>query len=877
MRLADRLSALVLLCARRAVLIVLAGLVLGAVCAALAAGRLNVTTDVDGLFDAKLPWKRHEAELKRLFPQNTDLLVAVIDAANPEEADATAAGLAAALAADTAHFRTVRRPDASPFFDKNGLLFLDRTELGRLLDQTIDAQPFLGQLAADPSARGLFSALALLGMGVERGQAELAPYETALRGFHASMESVLAGRPRPLSWQRLLSGPAAELAGPYRFVLAQPRLDYGALQPGGAATAAMRDAITRQEFVQAGTARVRITGGVALADEEFGTVAEGAVWGLAGSTALVALWLWLAVRSWRLALPVLGTLLLGLVVTTGLAAVTVGTLNLISVAFAVLFVGIAVDFAIQFGTRFREAQSRHGQDIQAPGQGHVAAALAWTARHAGVQIMVAAAATASGFLAFVPTSFTGVAELGFIAGAGMLVAFACTMTFLPAATALCRPRPAAAEPGLALLRVLDEPLRHLRWPVLLIAGVLAGLGAATLPRLRFDSDPLHTKDANTEAMRTLRDLMDQPLSNPYSVDVLAPNLASATALAAKLRALPLVGQAVTLSSLVPDDQPAKLALLADTANLLAPTLAPRMPAAPVTAADLRLAATTALAQIDRALPKLPPGHPLALIAADLRALAAAPDATLLAANAALTRFLPSQLAQLRLALSAEPVLIGGIPPDLVRDWRLPDGRVRVQAIAKPEARDSAGLQRLVEQVRSIAPDAGGTAVTVTETARTITRAFRHAAIGAVIAITAILALALRRVLDVALVLAALLLSGLLTVLMCVLLPLTLNFANIIALPLLLGIGVSFNIYFVMNWREGDRAPLGSATARGVLFSALTTGTAFGSLALSRHPGTASMGYLLLVSLGATLTTTLLALPALLAAVPSRIRIAVAGR
>ena len=101
-------------------------------------------------------------------------------------------------------------------------------------------------------------------------------------------------------------------------------------------------------------------------------------------------------------------------------------------------------------------------------------------------------------------------------------------------------------------------------------------------------------------------------------------------------------------------------------------------------------------------------------------------------------------------------------------------------------------------------------------------------------------------------LAPLLLSALLTLLVAVLLPLPLNFANIIALPLLLGVGVSFNIYFVMNWRAGQDAVLASATARAIVFSALTTGTAFGSLALSAHPGTASMGELLLISLGCTL-------------------------
>ena len=168
-------------------------------------------------------------------------------------------------------------------------------------------------------------------------------------------------------------------------------------------------------------------------------------------------------------------------------------------------------------------------------------------------------------------------------------------------------------------------------------------------------------------------------------------------------------------------------------------------------------------------------------------------------------------------------------------------------------RGSRGLREFVTQVTAVAPDAGGSAVTIEATSATIVGAFRAAAIIAVVSIAIILCLALRRIVDVCLVLAPLMLSALLTLLVAVLLPLPLNFANIIALPLLLGVGVSFNIYFVMNWRAGRHAVLGSATARAIVFSALTTGTAFGSLALSGHPGTASMGRLLLISLGCTLT------------------------
>jgi len=487
-----------------------------------------------------------------------------------------------------------------------------------------------------------------------------------------------------------------------------------------------------------------------------------------------------------------------------------------------------------------------------------------TGRRSGTQILVAAAATASGFLAFVPTAFSGVAELGLIAGVGMLIAFVCTLTFLPAFIALLRPRAEAAEVGFAWAARLDPVLARRRKPVLIAFALLAVLGIAVSPLLTFDADPLHTKDPTTEAMRTLADLMASPLTNPYTIDILAPNQAAATALAAKLKPLPTVSGVLTLDSFVPKDQAAKLAIIADAASILGPTLAPQAPAAAVTPDEIRLAAKSADEHIEVALPKLPKDHPLVEIAADLKSLQTAPDAVLMATNAALTRFLPNELDQLRTALSAEPVTLASVPEDIARDWRLPDGRARVQVQAKPEFQTSAGLKEFVRDVQTVAPDAGGSAVTIVATSRTIIDAFRDAAIGAVVAITVILFIALRRLLDVGLVLAPLLLSALLTLLVLIALGLPINFANIIALPLLLGVGVSFNIYFVMNWRAGLRAPLGSATARAILFSALTTGTAFGSLALSHHPGTASLGDVLLISLVCTLIASLLFIPALLA-------------
>ena len=860
MPIASFLAALVARCARHALLVALAFLVLAVSGAFYASRHLGVTTDTNALFSSKLPWRQHEMAVQRLFPQFDNLLVVVIDATIPEEADATAEALAQRISTDHAHFLAVTRPDASPFLQRNGLLFLPTPDLTKFLNQTIDAQPFIGQLVADPSSRGLLAALSLVALGVAHGQAELGNFAPALNGFERALSDAAAGQNQPLSWERLLGGSLADQAGKYEFVLAKAKLDYGAVEPGGAASDAVRAIARTLPFVANGSARVRITGNVAIADEEFATVAKGALAGLIGSFVLVVLWLFLALQSWRLILPVAVTLVLGLILTATFASIAVGTLNLISVAFAILFVGIAVDFAIQFTVRFRELSI---------GARNIREALDRTARRVGVQILIASIATASGFLAFTPTAFVGVASLGLIAGFGMLIAFSCTITFLPAALVLCRPRAGRKEMGFRQLKRVDIFVGHFRLPIVAICALLLVTGIVGTTQLRFDSDPLHTKNPNQESIRTLHDLMRNPLTTPYTTNTLVGSAAAAADLSGRLQKLQLVQTAMSINSFVPTDQPAKLALIADANSILGPTLdAPRTAASPG-AADIRMAISGTRAQIAQVAARLKPTDPLARIGDDLARLQSQSDERLLAMNDALTRFLPMQLSRLRLVLSAAPVTLASIPPEVSRDWIAPDGQYRVEATLRitdtrnPDT-SSKLIASFVRQVRTVDPDVGGAVVTLLATTNTILSSFRHAATYAVVAIALILVLSMRRLVDAACIIASLLLSAALTVLVSLFAPLPLNFANIIALPLLLGVGVSFNIYFVMNWRAGESSRLASPTARAVIFSALTTGTAFGSLALSQHPGTASMGVLLLVSLAGTLFASLVFIPALLA-------------
>jgi hopanoid biosynthesis associated RND transporter like protein HpnN len=841
---------------RRALPIALAAVALAALLAVYAARHLSLDADTSNIVSSDAPFRKLDKELDQAFPQRMDRIVVVIDAQTPEQADTAARALLERLKQMPALFKSVQDPIGDVFFKREGVLFQSPEEVSETMEQLIRAQPMIGELAPDPSVRGLFQALSLSLEGVAQGEASLQDLERPFAAISESLEALLAGTPRPVSWQSLLTDRPPTPDDLRRILLVQPVLDYGALQPGAKANAALRDAARSLGLTSDHGIRVRLTGEVALSDEEFGSLTEGAavIGGL--SFSLLCLFLWLAVGSPRLVVAILGTLGTGLVFTAAFAAASIGSLNLISVAFAVLFVGIAVDFGIQFAVRYRDCRHR------IPG---FEEALRATAGAMATPLSLAAATTAVGFYSFVPSSYAGLRELGLIAGTGMLIALVLSFSLLPALITLLRPAGEPEPVGFPGAARIDHLLVARRREVALLAGLLALASIAALPRLHFDFDPLHLKNPRTESMATLLELMTSPNATPYTIDILAPSMAAAEELAPRLEALPEVDRVLTIRSFVPADQPEKLATVADTAFLLLPTMTPaEMAPAPSDAAVL--AATTELVG---KLHSLPPDASAQRFARALEGVLHATPPPLGALQATLVGDLPALFADLRLLLSAGPVTLETLPKALVRDWVSPDQRLRVEVSPKGDARDNTRLKRFVDAVRSVAPNAAGSPVTIQESARIVVRAFITAGVIALVAISLLLFAVLRRVLDTLLVLAPLLLAALLTLASTLLLGLPLNFANIIGLPLLLGIGVAFDIYFVTNWRSGLGNPLQSSTARAILCSGLTTGTAFGALAASSHPGTSQMGILLMLALGFTLLCTLLVLPSLLALAPHR--------
>ncbi|WP_144404422.1 MMPL family transporter [Belnapia sp. F-4-1] len=830
--------------------VVLLALALALLSAFAVGSRFSMNTDTDALFPADLPWRLTEERIATAFPQREQVVAVVVDGETGDAADRAAAALAEALARREDLFLSVERPDALPFFRRNGLLFLDTEEVRQTTERIIAAQPLLGTLAADPSLRGLATALGLILQGIERGEATLADLAAPLAALAPAAEAAAAGRTAPPDWGTLFTGRPPDPQALRRFVLVRPRLDFSALSPGATAAEAIREAASRLDIP--GT-RFRMTGEIPMGDEEFASVAEGAVRNTLLSLALVALLLWLALRSWRLILPVLATLLLGLLATAAFGALAIGPFNPLSIAFAVLFIGLGVDFGIQYAVRFRE--QRHEA-------GGLAPALAAAGAAAGPGILLAALAIAGGFLAFLPTDYRGVSELGAIAGVGMLVAAVLSLTLLPALLRLLAPPGEPGEIGWAALAPLERALAHRRVVALLAALALAA--AATLPVLSFDFNPLNLRDPQSEAVATFRDLMHSAETTPNTLNVLTPSLEAAQPLAARLEALPEVARVMTLASFVPEDQPAKLALIQDAADLLALTLAPPEVQPPPDDA----ATAAALRDLGAGLSKAAQGNgPAAadarLFATALNRLAAGlPEGRARLATALLPG-LTATLAQLAEVLQAGPVTLESIPPELRRGWVAADGQARIEVWPRDLSDDNAALHRFADAVEAVAPGASGMAISIQASSATIREAFLQAGAIGLAWTCLLLLLALRSLRLALLALAPLVLAGLVTLAICATLGPALNLANIIALPLLFGIGVAFDIYFIVAWRAGVRSLLPTAVTRAVLFSALTTGCAFGTLAFSSHPGTASMGVLLAISLIAVLAAVLLALPALL--------------
>ena len=565
------------------------------------------------------------------------------------------------------------------------------------------------------------------------------------------------------------------------------------------------------------------------------------------------------------------TLVVGLLWTAFFVVTAIGSLNFITASVPVLFIGLGVDFGIQFGLRYREEFDRDGEHEEA---------LRRAVAGVGGALTLAAVAAALSFFSFLPTSYRGFAEMGLIAGVGMFIALLANLTLFPALltvfpiarTRAAGPAAITAEPP-GEHRVLDSIIRYRRVILgLLVPAVI--VAAAAVPRLQFDFNALHLRDPSTESVSTFQELLEDPDTSPYVIQVLADNLPAADALADSLRSLSEVDRVLTLSSFVPGDQEEKLAIIDEMALVLEPVLIPQ--AAVETPSDEE--EVRAMKAFRAALDAQASRNRQGGLARNLENLGQAIDGLLDDARGS-TRFVPDLrarllgdfpkwLERLRGLLAPDEVTLATLPASLTNHYSAQDGRTRVEVFPAENVEENRALRRFVTSVQQHAPGAIGSPVSILEAGQTIIDACAHATVLAVVLSALLLFVVLRRLGETLFVLLPLILTLLFTVAASLALGIPLNLANVIALPLVLGLGIAFGIYLILRRREAGSHAIGrvlrSSTSQAVLFSALTTMASFGALGFSQHPGMASLGILLVVVLILALAGALVILPALLA-------------
>jgi hopanoid biosynthesis associated RND transporter like protein HpnN len=841
-------------CARYRWTIVILGTLVMLGATAFDVAKFSINTDIQGLISQNIPWHQRQVELSEAFPQRA--ISAVVKAPTAENAELAANQLARSLSKNPNLFPRVGQPDSGDFFERNGLLFSAPADVEKTVEELTKAQLLISTLADDPSLRGVMTALSFGAEGVEARRIKLGQLAWPLSLAERTLSDVLSGKPATLSWQELLQGhplPAEQLR---HFIEVQPVLDFAELQPGHRAEKGIRQAAADLNLRNKFDATVDLTGQVPMNDDQFSVIQSSAWRDTLTAVLGVLIILWLALHSWKIIAAVFFSLMAGLAATAAIGLVLVGSFNLISIAFFVLFVGLGVDFGIQYSVRYRTERHEH-PDLRE--------ALRGAARKAGNPLALAAAATAMAFFAFLPTSYRGLSELGLIAGCGMLVAFLCSITLVPATLALLNPRGEPATVGFRSLAPLDNFLQRHRIAVIAGTILVALAGTPLLWHLRFDFNPVDLQSPNSASVATYRELQDDPETSGNDAEILAPSLEQANATAKSLAALPEVSRTLTLSSFIPADQDQKIAALKGASQHLGTALNPKELQPAPSDQEIAAAIQSAAEDLSKAAGnETSPAAESARHVADLLRRLAVADAGIRAkAEAAIVPPLVFDLDQLRKSLAPEAVTIKTLPPNLVRDWILPDGRARIQALPRGDINDINVLRKFATAMLRAEPTATGAAISYYESAKTVTSAFVEAGVLALSAIAILLLIALRRVTDVLLTLIPLLLAGIVTLEICVLDGLALNFANIIALPLLLGVGVAFKIYYIMAWRAGKTGLLQSTLTRAVIFSAMTTAVAFGSMWASSYPGMSSMGKLMALALLCTMAAAVLFQPVLM--------------
>lgn len=830
---------------------------------------LEINTNTAEMLSPDLPFQQNQAHFNQAFPEDATTIIFVVEAETPEETSQAANKLAEALNKANDHFDSAYIPTDNAFFRQQALLYLDQSDLNNFAQKLTDAQPFIGHLAQNYHLEGLFG---IIGQALNRHDNTLPmDLNPILIAIDDTLKNQLNGQSHYLSWQNILSenkpntdsykDAGAKTKFNRTIVIAKPKMHFNEMLPADVALSAARE-ISHAIMAENPSLSIRMTGETALEHEELESVTKGATFSGVLSLVLVCVVQWIGLRSVRLLITTYIVLVMGLILTAGFAAITVGHLNVISIAFASLYIGLGVDYAIHICLHYREGKADGLSNSEA---------ILISIRDVGSSLFLCALATAIGFFAFIPTDYAGVSELGIISGGGIFIGLIISLTVLPALFCVfpvnnVKPIRSPLTPAF----IITFPFRFSTG--IKVVSILLGIGACfVLTNLTFDYNPINLRDPNSESVLTIKELLKSKTESPFALTALANNLEAAGKITAQLEQQPSVHETITLASFVAKDQDEKLATIEDLNLMLGGQLKNF---------DSTLDTTNqqaALIKFNEALKKAivekspnVPQQTLQQLQQRIEAFMKQADGTQTPADSYIQLeknilgLLPFTIERLRTSLTAIPFGLDDLPSEIRSHWISATGLYRVLITPEKDQNKPENLKEFVTQVQAIDNTVSGLPIINQAGGDAIVNAFIKAFSGAFIAIVMLLLLMYRSVRKTLLIIMPLLLAALLTGATNVLLDNPFNFANIIALPLLLGMGIDSSILIMHRHHSSsgeDENLLQSSTTRGIIFSSITTLCSFSSLAFTAHQGMASMGLVLAIGLTFTVMCSLIVLPA----------------
>lgn len=850
---------------------------------------LTFATSTRALMPRGLSYIERYGEYDREFGQLDDVIIAV-EAPSPQEAKVYANRLVKELRATNAALARITYRIDPKQFEGRALLYLSREKLVEIRDRIFDYQEFLESFAARPTLDQLVDGLgtqvasgfagAFLDLGLDTGgknRHDLTFIEDLVTQMSARLD-------RPLPYRSpfgsLFSVTGGDEGGYFLsddqkilFILAEAISKDKSFTDNREAIEGVRGviALLKRDFPEV---RVGVTGKPALSNDEMVAAFRDSQ---SATFLAFALTLGLLLVAFlRVGKPVVMLFLLAVSLcwAIGLATLVVGHLSLFSVMFISIVIGLGIDYGIYYLFRYEE-ELFLGRNLSE--------AMAITAGRSGRGMLLGAVTAAGTFYVLMLTDFRGLQELGFIAGSAILLCWLAMMTIFPAALTLIdrrhAGRPETTIPRAMALERIHVPLvdHIVRYPrtVLALATVLTVVSAYGLAHVGFDYNLLNLQAKGTESVVWERRILETAHRSGFSALASADSLEELKRKHDAFAALGSVSEVDSALLLIPQDQAGKRKIIGDFAAIVAPVRIARP--LPLDLDRLTSALETLGRRINIAATEAPPGEAkgkVGAVAAEIRRLLAklerndrdTSEASLGLLQYQLYRDFLRSFQRLQNNLNPRPVGLTDVPGEIRQKFISKQGRFLLQIHPAINIWDRDAAARFVRELRSVDPDVTGTPIITFEAIRLMERGAKQGTVYAVLLVTVITWLMLRRLRETSLALLPLALGMIWTVGLMYFVGLKFNLGNIFALPLILGAAAEYGLNVVLRFMEGQDlgGPLiARSTVMGVLVAGLSTIAGFGSLLLADHRGIFGLGLLLTLGSATSLVASLVVLPVLL--------------